>query len=96
MTGTHSADISKLWVLYQCPSVIKTPDQSPDLNPIKDVWDYLQQKLYDHQISNKQYLRNYLVEEWTEIDRSFRKKLIQSMPNRLGDVIRSRGGPTKY
>ncbi|GFS99955.1 transposable element Tcb1 transposase [Trichonephila clavipes] len=50
----HTTDIFKLWVLYHCPSVIKTPAHSSDLNPIEHVWDYLQQKLYEHQISNKQ------------------------------------------
>ncbi|GFT38945.1 transposable element Tcb1 transposase [Trichonephila clavipes] len=96
----HTADICKLWVLYHCPSVIKTPAQIPDLNPIEHVWDYLQQKLYEHQISNKQDLRKYLVEErereWTKIDRSICKKLIQSMSNSLRGVIKSKGGPTRY
>ncbi|GFT31727.1 transposable element Tcb1 transposase [Trichonephila clavipes] len=77
-----------LWVLYHCPSVIKSPAQSPDINPIEHVWDYLQQKLYEHQISNKQDLGKYLVEEWTKIDRSFCKKLIQSMPSRLREQAR--------
>ncbi|GFW80433.1 transposable element Tcb1 transposase [Trichonephila clavipes] len=89
----HTADNCKLWALYHCPSVIKIPAQSPDLNPIEHVWDYLYQKLYEHQISNKQYLRKYLVEEWTKIDRSFCKKLIQSIPNRLREVLKSKGSP---
>ncbi|GBM22564.1 hypothetical protein AVEN_205950-1 [Araneus ventricosus] len=38
----HTADICKLWVLYDCPGVIKNPAQSPNLNPIEHVWDYLQ------------------------------------------------------
>ncbi|GBM47349.1 hypothetical protein AVEN_94456-1 [Araneus ventricosus] len=38
----HTADICKLWVLYHCPGVIKTPAQSTGLNPIEHVWDYLQ------------------------------------------------------
>ncbi|GFV19202.1 transposable element Tcb1 transposase [Trichonephila clavipes] len=59
----HTADICKLWALYHCPSVIKTPTESQDLNPIEHVWDYLQHKLYEHQISIKQDLRKYLVEE---------------------------------
>ncbi|GFV54542.1 transposable element Tcb1 transposase [Trichonephila clavipes] len=91
----HTADICKLWVLYHCPSVIKTPAQSPDLNPIEHVWDYLQQKLYEHQISKKQELRKYLVEEWTKIARSFCKKLIQSMPNRLRRGHKKQGWPNK-
>ncbi|GFS72908.1 transposable element Tcb1 transposase [Trichonephila clavipes] len=41
----HTADICLLYVLYYCPSVIKTPARRPDLNTIKHVWDYLQQKL---------------------------------------------------
>ncbi|GFX82075.1 transposable element Tcb1 transposase [Trichonephila clavipes] len=64
----HTADICKLWVLYHCPSVIKTP---ADLNTIEHLWDYLQQKLYEHKISNKQDFRKYVVEEWTKIDRWF-------------------------
>ncbi|GBO30683.1 hypothetical protein AVEN_211102-1 [Araneus ventricosus] len=50
----HTADICKLWVLYHCPAVIKTLAQSPDLNPIEHVWDYLQQKNNEHNISYKQ------------------------------------------
>ncbi|GBN83637.1 Transposable element Tcb1 transposase [Araneus ventricosus] len=38
----HTADICKLWVLYYCPRVIKTPAQSPGLNPIEHMWDYMQ------------------------------------------------------
>ncbi|GFW26206.1 transposable element Tcb1 transposase [Trichonephila clavipes] len=91
----HTADICKVWVLCHCPSVIRTPGQSLGLNPIENMWDYLQQKLYEHQISNKQDLRKYLIEEWTKIDR-FCKKLIQSMSNRLReDVYDSLRGKNK-
>ncbi|GFU92514.1 RNase H domain-containing protein [Trichonephila clavipes] len=92
----RTADICKLWILYHCPSVTKTPAQSPELNPIEHVWDYLQQNLHEHQISNKQDLRKYVVEEWTKIDTSFCKKFIQSMPNRLQEIIKSKGGPTSF
>ncbi|GFU39304.1 putative LOC100569746 [Trichonephila clavipes] len=74
-------------VLYHCPSVSKTPAQNPDLNPIEHMWYYLQQKLYEHQISNQQDLGKNMVEEWTKIDRFFCKKLIQSMPNRLREDV---------
>ncbi|GFX40576.1 transposable element Tcb1 transposase [Trichonephila clavipes] len=71
----HTADICKLLIRYHCPSVIKTAAQIPDLNSIEHVFDYLQQKVYEHQISKKQNLRKYLAEELTEIDRSFCKKI---------------------
>ncbi|GBL83048.1 hypothetical protein AVEN_165281-1 [Araneus ventricosus] len=59
----HTADIYKLckylcntsnMYLYHCPGVIKTPVQCAGLNPIEHVWDYLQQKINEHNISNKQ------------------------------------------
>ncbi|GBL72259.1 Transposable element Tcb2 transposase [Araneus ventricosus] len=37
----HNAHICRLWTLYQCPQVIRTPTQSPDLNPIENIWDHL-------------------------------------------------------
>ena len=92
----HTADICKLWVLYHCPGAIKTPAQSPDLNPIEHVWDYLQQKLNEHHISNKQELRKHFIEEWGKIDRKFCSKLVESVPNRLREVIKCKGGPTRY
>ncbi|GBM10788.1 Transposable element Tcb1 transposase [Araneus ventricosus] len=92
----HIADICKLWGLYHCPGVIKTPAQSPDLNPIEHVWDYLQQKINEHNISNKQELRKHLIEESAKINGSFSAKLIKSMSNRLREVIKCKGGPTRY
>ncbi|GBO04219.1 hypothetical protein AVEN_54988-1 [Araneus ventricosus] len=77
----HTADICKLWVLYHSPGVIKTTDQSPDINPIEHVWDYLQQKINEHNISNKQELRKHLIEEWAKISGSFCAKLIKFMSN---------------
>ncbi|GBM33957.1 Transposable element Tcb1 transposase [Araneus ventricosus] len=92
----HTADICKLWVLYHCPGVIKTSAQSPDINPIEHVWDYLQLKINEHNISNKQELRKHLTEEWTKISGSFCAKLIKSMSNQLREVIKCKGGPTRY
>ncbi|GFX28279.1 transposable element Tcb1 transposase [Trichonephila clavipes] len=91
----RTEDIFKSWVLYHCPSGIKTPAHSSDLSSIEHVLDYLQQNLHEHQISKKQDLRKYLVEEWTKIDRSFCKKVIQFMPNKLREVIKKQGWPNK-
>ncbi|GBM48043.1 Transposable element Tc1 transposase [Araneus ventricosus] len=34
----HTALNFRLWLLYNCPKVIKTPPYSQDLNPIVNVW----------------------------------------------------------
>ncbi|GBO27821.1 hypothetical protein AVEN_170802-1 [Araneus ventricosus] len=33
----RNVHICRLWALYQGPQVIRTPAQSPDLNPIEDI-----------------------------------------------------------
>ncbi|GBM62076.1 hypothetical protein AVEN_207296-1 [Araneus ventricosus] len=92
----HTADICKLWVLCHCPGAIKTPAQSPDLNPFEHVRVYLQQKINEHNISNKQELRKHLIEEWVKINLSFCSKLIKSMSNRQREIIKCKGGLTRY
>ncbi|GIX71866.1 transposable element Tcb1 transposase [Caerostris darwini] len=72
------------------PDVIKIPVQSPDLNPIQHVCDYLRQKKKPnrHDISNKQELRKHMIEERAKIKGSFCAKLISPMPNPRGEVIK--------
>ncbi|GFS91061.1 transposable element Tcb1 transposase [Trichonephila clavipes] len=70
----HTVDFNKLWGFYNHPSVIKTPARSPDLNLNQHVWDYLLQKLYEHQISNKQDLRNIWSKTGPKFKTRFAKK----------------------
>ncbi|GBN79804.1 hypothetical protein AVEN_243359-1 [Araneus ventricosus] len=37
----YNAYICRLWTLYQCPQVIRTPTQSPDFNLIENILDHL-------------------------------------------------------
>jgi hypothetical protein len=70
------------------------PANSPDLNPIVHVWDFLGKRVRRRQLRPETLngLRVALQEEWAQIPQDY----IQSMPNRLRDVIRGRGGNTLY
>lgn len=92
----HKAYNVRSWLLYNCPHVLETPPQSPDLNPIEHVWSHLEQKLKSRQISNKKELVVALKEEWSNISPEYCRKLVESMPNRLRAVIQQKGLPTKY
>lgn len=41
----HKAQNVKMWLLYNCPHVLETPAQSPDLNPIEHLWAHLEDRL---------------------------------------------------
>jgi hypothetical protein len=70
---------------------------SPDLNPIEHVWDFLGKRVRRRQPRPETLngLRVALHEEWAQIPQDYITPLIQSMPNRLRDVIRARGGRVK-
>ncbi|GBN80391.1 hypothetical protein AVEN_151473-1 [Araneus ventricosus] len=63
----------RLWLLYNCPKVFKTPPYSPDLNPIENVWHELEKRTRKHDISSKEQLKVVLTEEWSKIEHIHRK-----------------------
>lgn len=76
--------------------MVDTPAQSPDINPIENLWSFLERKIRNHRISNKEDLKKALQEEWKKIPVEYCAKLVASIPRRLESVIQHRGYPTKY
>jgi transposase len=73
------------------------PANSPDLNPIEHAWDYLGRRIRSHpQPVNVEQLTRLLGEEWDLIPQEFLDNLVLSMSNRVGAVLESRGGYTRY
>lgn len=92
----HTAEIVRLWVLYNTPHTLKTPPQSPDLNPIEHLWDHLDRRVREHHITSKNMLKQTLLEEWQKISPDVTKKLTHSMQKRLQAVIKNNGKHTSY
>lgn len=92
----HTAKVVKEWLLYNVPKQLNHPPQSPDLNPIENLWEEMKRKLRKRHIQNKATLKECLLEEWSNIEPSTTRRLVQSMPDRLRAVIKAKGGPTKY
>lgn len=92
----HTALDTRLWILYNTPKYLPTPPQSPDVNPIEHLWEYLDERIRTRQITSKEALKTALLEEWNNIPESRTSQLVKSMPRRLEEVIARKGYPTKY
>ncbi|GBM28314.1 hypothetical protein AVEN_233184-1 [Araneus ventricosus] len=92
----HNAHICRFWALYHYPQVIRTLAQSPDLNPIENILDLLNDRIRKFKISSKNELRENRMPEWDEIERNACANLVKSMLKRLNEVIKCKGGPTHY
>lgn len=92
----HTALDVKMWIAYNTPHMLVTPPQSPDLNPIEHLWDHLDKRLRKHNIKSKSQLKELLVAEWQQISPDITRKLVRSMENRLNEVLKLKGFPTKY
>ena len=92
----HTARTVQEWLLYNTRKQLKTPPQSPDLNPIEHLWEHLDRQMRKRDINNKNDLIKALLEEWQKIPPTITQKLVYSMPSRLKEVLKAKGYPTKY
>ena len=74
------------------------PSNSPNLNPIEHVWNYLDTRVHSRKQKpqNSDHLWEILQEEWAKIDLEYIGKLYHSMRNRLDAVLSQNGGNTEY
>ncbi|GFS71129.1 transposable element Tcb1 transposase [Trichonephila clavipes] len=92
----HTARNVKMWCLFHCKQQLHTPPQSPDINVIENLWATLEIAVQKHQIRNKSHLKQVLQEEWDKISPDTTKKLVESVPRRLEDIIKAKEHATKY
>ncbi|KAI7957275.1 hypothetical protein MJO28_004370 [Puccinia striiformis f. sp. tritici] len=73
------------------------PAQSPDFNPIKNVWKDLKvaaQTLYNP--SSIAELKEAIGQAWDNYLAHTFNNLLQSMPRRMQAVVDTKGGPTRW
>ena len=78
-------------------NVLPWPSQSPDLNPIESVWAYIKKNLKNRtKPSNLDELFQRVLEEWEGTPARILANMVESMPDRVAAVLKSRGGHSKY
>ena len=72
------------------------PANSPDLNPIENVWGWMKRQEGSKARVSAQEWRERIEKSWSSLEHDFIKNYIESMPRRIEACIAAKGGYTKY
>jgi transposase len=94
----HTANLTKDWLSDNGVVVLDWPAQSPDLNPIEHLWNEAERRLrhLPTRATGKEDLWDKLQDVWNGIEADVCLNLIESMPERVNDVIKAKGGYTRW
>ena len=93
----HRSKLVKNFLKKKKVKVLDWPGNSPDLNPIENLWTIMEDKVAEKQPSSLPDLCWTIKEVWVkEISKEYCANLVNSMPRRLAAVIQNNGGHTKY
>jgi transposase len=79
-------------------TVMDWPAQSPDLNPIENLWSIIKQRRAKKfgMPTTKNELIQQIFQIWENIDAEIKKKLAESVPKRLKELIENNGKQLNY
>ncbi|KAG0901251.1 hypothetical protein G6F33_013035 [Rhizopus arrhizus] len=95
----HKSKSTMTWLQQNKVQYINDwPPNSPDLNPIQHVWHLLKLRLslYERKARNIDELWERVDVEWNKLDKDVCRSYIDSMPDRIAAVIKSKGRFTRY
>ena len=74
------------WLKANKVKVLEWSSQSPDLNPIEDLWAELKKLVKARRPTNLTQLHQLCQEEWAKIHPIYCGKLVEGYPKRLTQV----------
>ena len=94
----HTSGVAQEWLEDHRIDQLMWPAQSPDLNPIENLWRTLKRRLnnYERAPTSIHELWKRVEVEWYKISPQECKKLVDSMPQRIRECMKAKGGPTKW
>ena len=94
----HTAKAVKTWIAKNNVKVLPWAGNSPDMNPIENLWDLLKEEIHSVPITTKTALIERLIHVWfhSEKIKDHCTNMIKSMPHRVKALLKAKGGQTKY
>ena len=92
----HTSRIAKSFLEKSVPKLLSWPANSPDLNPIENVWHMLKRAVESRNPASINDLKQYSLEEWAKIPQEHINNCILSMPNRISELLERKGHKINY
>ncbi len=89
LAPVHTANGTKSWFNDHGVILLDWPANSPDLNPIENLWCIVKRKMRDTRPNNADDLKAAIKATWASITPEQCHRLIASMPRRIDAVIHS-------
>lgn len=94
----HRSNAPKHWREQMNLKKMVWPAQSPDMNPIENLWMQMKDKVSRKHAASMTVaeLTKNIKDAWTEITIEDIDTLIMSMPARVNELVKQRGGSTRW
>lgn len=94
----HTAKSVSSFLQQKQIKILDWPGNSPDMNPIENVWELVKREIAKTPVTTKRELLEKLIYHWNHNPRLAEtvQSCIRSMPGRIRALIAAKGGHTKY
>lgn len=92
----HTAHIVRNWLDRHNVNLLPWPAKSADLSPMENLWSYLARKVEEKRAKTVPELTLTVTQAWQSLDPNLGNTLIESLPNRVCEVINANGYYSKY
>jgi len=96
LAPAHNAKSTKTWFNNHGITVLDLPANSPDLDPIENLWGIAKREMRDTRPNHAEELKVAIEASWSSITPHKCHRLIASMPHRIESVILVKVAQTKY
>ena len=92
----HRSKKAQDWRFKNKVKCLSWPSQSPDLNPMENVWAILKANVNNHKPNSVKELIKIIQKEWKKFDNIFAQNLVISMKNGVSLLLSNGGNHILY